>query len=340
MSPQAFDYKKRQRKRRDMDKFYELMKKEPEWLDGIVYGPQIKASLETIRKNVPAKYPIRRYPDITHVRSSQYSIDRYHKYDKYISRTLSREPINPRPRDYAKIFRDFDQYSMGFITYSEGNNDDVNKCVWSCLGWDPEMKVEEILRQYGKYYISDRMAGSFAQGLLGLEQNMYGSLINNPSIPKTVKLFEAMEKRATPQDKLNWRFQIALYRAYYDAYIQARLNVETRLVGVVKNAKKNGAAKTVDEVDAIVTDFFFNSPAPVWRRRVYELAEGLYQSIRMQLSVDKYKAIRENRGATLDGLDEKFRLKTEIHNVPKIISKIRKMSSDNDKLRALERIAR
>ena len=40
-----------------------------------------------------------------------------------------------------------------------------------------------------------------------------------------------------------------------------------------------------------------------WRARVNELAEALFQSIRMQLSVEKYGAIDVNRGANLDELD-------------------------------------
>ena len=40
-----------------------------------------------------------------------------------------------------------------------------------------------------------------------------------------------------------------------------------------------------------------------WRARVFELAEALFQSIRMQLSVEKYKAIAVGRGANLDTID-------------------------------------
>ena len=40
-----------------------------------------------------------------------------------------------------------------------------------------------------------------------------------------------------------------------------------------------------------------------WRARVFELAEALFQSIRMQLSVPRYKAIVVDRGATLDTVD-------------------------------------
>ena len=36
---------------------------------------------------------------------------------------------------------------------------------------------------------------------------------------------------------------------------------------------------------------------------MHELAEALYQSIRMQLSVERYKAISVGRGANLDTID-------------------------------------
>jgi hypothetical protein len=40
-----------------------------------------------------------------------------------------------------------------------------------------------------------------------------------------------------------------------------------------------------------------------WRARAFELAEALFQSIRMQLSVLRYKAIAIGRGANLDAID-------------------------------------
>ena len=61
----------------------------------------------------------------------------------------------PAPAAYANIFRIFQPPTIGFITYSEGCNDDVNKIVWSGLGWDPETPVAEILWQYSRYFIGD-----------------------------------------------------------------------------------------------------------------------------------------------------------------------------------------
>ena len=36
------------------------------WLDGVVYGPWTRVTLAKLRSMVPERYPIRRYPDITH----------------------------------------------------------------------------------------------------------------------------------------------------------------------------------------------------------------------------------------------------------------------------------
>ena len=65
---------------------------------------------------------------------------------------------------------------MGFITYSEGCNDDVNKVVWSALGWDPAMPVSEILGQYSRYFIGEHCEAGFAEGLAELERNWRGPL--------------------------------------------------------------------------------------------------------------------------------------------------------------------
>ena len=117
---------------------------------------------------MPQRYPVRHYPDITHSRQCQYPVP---DWDTAFAVTEARECINPRPLGEAAIFRNTQTNTIGFITYSEGCNDDVNKTVWSALGWNPEAKVVDILREYGRYFIGDRYADDFAQGLLALEKN-------------------------------------------------------------------------------------------------------------------------------------------------------------------------
>ena len=82
--------------------------------------------------------------------------------------------------------------------------------------------MRQILREYSRYFIGPEYEDDFSQGLANLEQNWRGPTINNAAIETTMAQFQAMERRAVPRDRLNWRFQQALYRAYYDAYIHRR----------------------------------------------------------------------------------------------------------------------
>jgi hypothetical protein len=208
-----------------MDDFHGLLQRGAPWLEGIVFGPQQRESLDELRARVPARYKMRFYPDITHSITCQFPVQ---DWDHAYAVTEHREVINPRPLDQAAIFRRLQpKAEHGVITYSEGCNDDVNKCVWSVLSWDPSADVRDILRDYSRYYIGTAHGESFAQGLLALERNWRGSLLANSSVSTTLAQFQAMERAASPALLANWRFQQALYRAYYDATNRARLLAET-----------------------------------------------------------------------------------------------------------------
>ena len=287
------------------DAFYDRLRSGGvDWFDGMVFGPATETTLPEMRKAVPKRFPNRRYPDITHSKNCQYEIE---NWDPALANTLGREAINPRPRAYAKIFRELQNLSFGFISYSEGCNDDVNKVIWSSLGWDPDQKVESILAEYARYFIGPKHETGFAQGLLDLESNWEGPLIENESVYPTLKRFQEMEKAATPQEKLNWRFQQGLYRAYYDAYTKARLVYEMELESQARNALKRadsmGSLAAMDAAEKILMNAENDRVRSEWRVRVFELAEALYQSIRMQLSVVKYDAKEISRGANLDAID-------------------------------------
>jgi hypothetical protein len=287
-----------------MDEFLAIMKTEPAWLTGLVYGPQTRLTLEQLRAAVPRKYPIRHYPDITHSRSCQYPVP---DWDAAFAVTQAREGINPRPLGQARIFRLLQKHTNGFITYSEGCNDDVNKAVWSALGWAPEADVVEVLRDYSRYFLGPKYTDTFAQGLLALEKNWEGPALTNSTIYATLQQFQALEKAASPQDRLNWRFQQALYRAYYDAYVRSRLLYETQLedeaMDRLRQARRTGALTAVAEAEKVLTRAVTRPVSADWRARVFELAEALFQSIRMQLSVERYQAISVGRGANLDTID-------------------------------------
>jgi hypothetical protein len=297
MSPQSFTAPW-------LDEFYELVKQKPAWLSGIVFGPQVRVPLPKLRAAVPDSIPIRDYPDITHSLRCQYPVP---DWDLALAMTEGREVCNPRPEQTARYFRYGRPHTIGFITYSEGCHDDVNKIVWSALGWNGDADVAAVLRQYGRYFIGPKLGDRFAEGLAALERNWTGAVLENAGIDETLRLFREMERVAGPREKLNWRFQQALYRAYYDAYIRARLKHETATMDAalerLREAKMIGTMKAIAAAEEVLNRIAKEPVATDLRARLCELAEALFQSIRAQLSVKKYHAISLGRGANFDSVD-------------------------------------
>jgi hypothetical protein len=329
MAPQGFNNEW-------MEEFYRLIDAQPTWLTGVIFGPQVRDGLATFRKRVPARYAIRQYPDITHSLKAQYAVP---DWDIAHALTSFREPINPRPMDEAAVFQAALPYAPAFITYSEGANDDVNKFVWSGLGWDPKQPVVDILRHYSRYFIGPTYTDTFAQGLLALERNWQGPLATNTGVYTTLAQFQDMERSAAPALKRNWRFQQALYRAYYDAYQRSRLLAETateeRAMQLLSQASSLGALRAVEQAERVLED----RPivAAQWRDRIYALADALFQSIRQQLSVGKYGAIAVDRGATLDTAE------TPLNNVEWLRARfaaIRALPDEAARLDAVDRVVR
>jgi hypothetical protein len=320
-----------------LEEFCEILKKEqPTWLSGIVYGPQVRIDLPQMRQLIPQKYPIRRYPDITHSLRCQFPVP---DWDLAYALTEAREVINPRPKDEAQIFQIWRDSAIGFIAYSEGCNDDVNKIVWSSLGWDPDAPVIDILRQYSRYFIGERYGDDFAQGLMSLESNWRGPLLTNQSVETTLRQFQALEKSASPRVKLNWRFQQALYRAYYDAYQRHRLIYETdlekRAMDQLRAAKGSGSLSAMKQAEAILDRAVTDKICTDLRARIFELAEALFQSIRMQLSVERYQAISVGRGANLDTVDVPVNNRLWLNEQFRRISKL---DSEMERLHEIEAI--
>ncbi len=297
MSPQSFNQDW-------MEEFYGLMKAEPAWLGGIVYGPQTRDDIPTLAARIPKKYPIRHYPDITHSTQAQFPVP---DWDVAYAVTEGREGPNPRPTQERAIFRKYMNVGIGFLTYSEGVNDDVNKFVWSGLGWNPDEPVIDILREFSRYFIGEDYRDTFAQGLMALEQNWVGPLIANEGVDTTFHVFRDMERSASPQVKLNWRFQQALYRAYYDSYVRDRVIYESSLEGQamekLRNAARTGSPLALEQAEADLNRALTAPVSQDKRQRIFELAEAMYGSIHAQLSVEKYQALALGRGANLDTVD-------------------------------------
>jgi hypothetical protein len=319
------------------DDWVRIMQEErPDWLTGVVYAPQTRVSIEEFRKLVPKNYPLRNYPDITHTLRCQYPVQ---EWDCAFALTAGREPINPRPRDQVTIFNYVQPHSYGFLTYSEGCNDDVNKFIWSTLGWNPETPIEDIMLAYSRYFIGEEFAADFARGLFALENNWKVRAAENDGVDRTLKLFKKLEASASAELKGNWRFQQALYRAYYDAYVCHRLRFETNLendaLRVLRRAAESDSLSAIREAEKILQRPMDDPEVLSWKKRVFELAKDLFQSIRMQLSVKLYQAVEVHRGANLDGID--FPLNNGLW-LESEFRKIRQLETEQERRSAIESI--
>lgn len=295
------------------------------WLDGVVFGPMSRLAVKELRQALPEHYPIRCYPDITHSVQCQYPVP---NWDLAYQLTEGREVINPRPHGEATILRQILPGTIGFISYSEGCNDDVNKFVWSSLAWDSKQDVRDVLRDFAHHFVGKEQEEGFAQGLLDLEQNWQGPLLTNAAVQRTLQRFIDMEQSCSPAVTANWRFQQAQYRAYYDAYVRERLLDETArvaragdILGRSLEIGWNGVPLGIgappsslppnglrpdpllEEAQRVLEEAVLYPAGGHLRARVKELAAALFQSIRMQLAVERYKGEAVDRAANLDTLD-------------------------------------
>jgi len=277
---------------------------EPDWLEGIVFGPWAKISLAEARARTPRQFGIRRYPDICHTLRCQYPAT---DWDPAFCQALGREPYNPRPRAMAHIHNSMASLADGFACYSDGINDDVNKIVWSASGWDTERDVEEILVEYGRYFIDEEQGEAIAKGLLALEENWQGPLRENENIEKTLAHWQKIEERLPEAARTNWRLQLPLLRANYDAFLKQRLirdtQIEQKAIDQLRQAPKIGVKPAIEQARKTLAQVEENDTAQDLRKRLLELGKLLHESIRMQLDTPNYGANRPDRGAVLDYVD-------------------------------------
>jgi len=300
VSPQAMDPT-----REWLSKFYTYVNEKPDWMGGVVFAPWVKTPIKQMRQIVDKDIPIRRYPDITHNVACQYPVK---DWDLALALTLHRECYNPRPVAMKKIHNRFAHLACGSLTYTEGIHDDINKFVWGDQDWDPQTEPIETLRDYCRLFISPDYAEDMAQGFMALERNWEGPLVANNQVDVTVLQWRQLENDVPKSVKKNYRFQIGLMRAYYDAYIRRRLFNETELemkaMDILRNAGEYGSLIAVKKAEKILARSIEEPVAPDFKKKCKYLADELFKNIGSQTYVEKHGAQHRTRGAFMDGINE------------------------------------
>lgn len=316
-----------------IDYFYHYLETEkPEWLRGVVTGPGSPPLSET-RFRLPAQYKHRHYPDITHNVRCDYPVLRW---DQAFALTLGREAINPQPFYYADIHNYYAPFTDGFVTYSDGAHDDLNKAVWSRRGWDSGEDVREIVDQYVRFFFGTKRGDRVTEAVFGLERNWDGPIERNPGIEMTFALWQQLESKY-PALQNNWRWQMMLLRAYYDTYISRRKHYEQQLEKeanlLMSQVETIGSEAAMNQALAKVNQADTNPVSPELLGKIEFYCETLFKSIGLQTSVEKYGAEGVQRGAILDlvnyPLNNRWWLNDEFE-------KISRMTSEREKAARLK----
>jgi hypothetical protein len=316
-----------------VDYFYEYLEENnPEWLTGVVSGPSSPDLAET-RFRLPGKYKHISYPDITHTVRCQYPVL---NWDQAFALTEGREVCNPQPFYYAKIHNRYAPFTNGFISYSDGVHDDVNKVTWSQLAWDPKKEVSRVMEEYARYFFGPSLTESAAIGISALEQNWVGPLEVNGAVETTFAFWQNLEFK-NPGLKDNWRWQQLVMRCYYDTYTRRRKiyeqSLEKNANAVLERAAVIGSDKAMNDALVIVNEADNNPVYPALRQKIVDYCADLFKSIGMQTSVKKYNASGEERGAILDFLDYPLNNRWWLSDE---FVKIHQMKSEPEKLARLQ----
>ncbi len=312
--------------------FKYLAEKNPDWLTGVANGPSSPALAEE-RQRLPKKYKLRSYPDLTHTVRCQYPVK---NWDQAFALTEGRECTNPQPLYYAGVHNRDAVYTDGFISYSDGVHDDVNKIVWSQMAWDTKQNVRNVVVEYCSFFFGSKLAGEAADGIMALEQNWVGKITGNATIGKTLAQWKKLEAE-NPQLALNWRWQQLVMRAYYDAYIQQRLAYEQKLEleanAILKNAKELGADKAMDQALAQVQKADKEFVAQDLKQKAIQYIDDLFISVGLQTSMKLHNAAGSERGCVRDFIDYPLNNRWWLEDEFK---KIKDFKSEDEKLTRLE----
>jgi hypothetical protein len=111
--------------------------------------------------------------------------------------------------------------------------------------------------------------------------------------------------------------------------------LEEKAMDVLRSAEQLGSLSAMKKAEAILDKAEKEKVAVDWRARTFEMAEALFQSIRMQLSVDRYEAKSTRRGGNLDLIDVPL---NDSKRIKKLFRQIRRLDSERDRLRAIAQI--
>ena len=143
------------------------------------------------------------------------------------------------PKRFERLFRQAERISSGFVCYSEGLYEDINKEVVNGLYIDPATKVDDLLRTYASYYLPGTDPEDFVALCTIFEANhRFPGNHSHPrfnDVPVDSEELAAYRRRAAdacriaarmngklfPAFRRSWRWRLIYLRAMIDCEILA-----------------------------------------------------------------------------------------------------------------------
>ena len=280
---------------------------EPAWLERRRLRPAgPRRACPSCGRRSRAKYPDPRLP--RHHAQPAVPVSRSPTGTSPSPSTEGREAINPRPLrrggDLPGLRRPTRSASSPTPKAATTTSTSSSGARWAGTRTPTSL---DILRQYGRYFIGPRRdADRLRAGAARARTNWQGRCSTNTPVETTLQQFQDME-RATRRASCSTggfsRRSTALLRRLRPQPADLR----DRLAGSGDGppcARRGRPARSGDRAGrgdpGTGVDERRSAEPPA---RVFELAEALFQSIRMQLSVGAVQGDRRGRGATLDTID-------------------------------------
>ncbi len=150
--------------------------------------------------------------------------------DAALVRVYNRRTFHVRPRAYYRAFQETMRYSIGDVTYSEGQHDHFNQWMWQRLLWNPHQSVEEVVSEYARTWFGRDAAQAMAKAIFQLEKNYSTPLATNEGIDRLILLVTEAGLAMPPHLKAkNVLWRQYMEKALLDKYVQLRLRRQLAL---------------------------------------------------------------------------------------------------------------
>ena len=153
------------------------------------------------------------------------------------------------PHHLEGLFRQSEAVSDGFMYYSEGNYEDINKTIVTDLYVTPTATTDDILRRYGSYHFAGTNPNDFVRlaNLFELNHRVVGMSAEVGAAEKAIA--EKMDKAILPGLRKSWRWRLVYVRAHADEIIARTGDVHSKelypyfdeLCGIYHSARQRKA---------------------------------------------------------------------------------------------------